>query len=135
MVGDGLLAVELGSKIGVEAQEVDSLARAVDFGLHGALALAQHTGGVQDIAVFGGEQLGGLHHDGSALDPGSLLPVLLGGHGCVDGHLHLLGAHFVVFGQHVVVLGGHHHLTHVTGADFLTADDQRNLNLLIVLSF
>ena len=63
----GLLAHDLLGVVGIEAPEIDQFAGAVDLGLEGVLALAQHGGGVQHLAIAAGQQLGGLQQDGGAV--------------------------------------------------------------------
>ena len=114
--------------MGVVAQEVDELAGGVDLGLVEVLALAEHRGGVHQRAVFGGNEFGGFQEDGGAHRPVGHGPLLVGLHGSVDGHPDFLRAGFVVGGQHMMVVVRHHYLAGIAGADFLAADDQRNLD-------
>ena len=122
-VADGLVAVDLRGIEGIPAEEVGELAGAVDFGLHGGLALAEHGGGVDEPAVLAADEGGDLLHDAGAVNPGGVGPFLVSLHGCVDGHLDLFLAHLVVFGEDVVVLRGHHDGAGLGGAHLLAADD------------
>ena len=89
----GLLGVELAGVVVVVAEKVDGLAGAVDLGLETVLRLAEHGGGVDAGAVLGGQHLGDACHDGGALVPRRVLPVVLGGLGGVDGHADFLFAY------------------------------------------
>ena len=123
----GLIGIDLAGIEGAETQEVDQFARCVDLGLEGVLTLTQHHGCVQDIAIFRSQQLCHTQHDGSTLYPRQLRPLLMCLHRSVNRHLHLLLACLVVGSQYMVMIMRHHHLTGVTGADLLTANDQRYL--------
>ena len=116
----------------VVAQEVAELAGTVNLGLHGGLALAEHGGGIDEVAVLAADEGSDLQHDAGAVHPGRLGPFLLCLHGGVDGGLHFFLANLVVAGQHVVVLGGHHNLAHILGLHFLATDDGGNLGHLLV---
>ena len=131
----GLEAVDLGGKVRIVAQEVDQLAGGVDLGLVEVLALAEHRGSVHQRAVLRGNELRGLHQDGGAHRPVGHRPLLVGFHRGVDGHPHFLRAGLVVGGQHVMVVVRHHYLAGIAGADFLPADDQRNLDFDAALAF
>ena len=132
LVAAGLVAINLAGIVGVVAQEVAELTGAVDFGLHSGLALAEHGGGIDEVAVFAADEGGDFEHHAGAVDPGGLGPFLLGFHGGVDSGLHLFLAHFVVAGQHMVILGGHHNLAHILGLDLLATDDGGNLGHFLV---
>ena len=131
----GLEGIDLRSKVRVVAQEVDKLAYSVDLGLVDILALAEHSGGAHNSAVFGGDELGDLQQDGGADGPIGLAPLLARLHRGVDGHLDLLGACLVVGGQDVVMVVGHHDLAGIARTDLLAADDKRDVKLYGFLSF
>ena len=86
--GVGLLPVDPLGVVDVEAEEVDQLAGAVDLGLVGGLALAQHGGRVEPLAVGRGQQVGRLEEDRRAILEAPVGPVALRldgrGHGGVD---------------------------------------------------
>ena len=132
-IRDGLLAVDVLHELGVVAEEVGGLAGAVDLRLEGALGLPQHGGGVQDVTVLRGDQAGHLVEDGGAVLPGRGLPGLLGGQGRVDGQAHLGLACLVEGGQHMLVVMGADGPVASARADLLAADDERDLQLQVVL--
>ena len=133
-IRDGLLPVDVLHELRVEAEEVRRLAGAVDLRLIGALRLVQHGGGVEDVAVLRGDEAGHLVEDGGAVLPGRGFPGLLGGQGGGKGLVHLGLARLVVGGQYVLVIVGADGLLHVPRADFLPADDERNVDDLVVLA-
>ena len=55
--------------------------------------------------------------------------------GGLYGHFNLLRTRLVIYCQHMTVVVGHDHLAGVAGADFLSADDQRYVELDTALSF
>ena len=122
-----LHAVDLRGIVHVVAEEVDGLAGAVDLGLVDVLGLAQHAGGVQDGAIFGRKEFGHLQDDGGAGGPRGLGPDLVGLHGGVHGHFHFLLAYFVEGREDVLVIMRADDLARVAGADFLAADDDRDV--------
>lgn len=81
----GLGVVELLSIVNVEAEEVSQLGGRVDLGLPGVLALAEHGGGHNLIAVLCRDEVGGLEKDGGAVGKGERLPGWLGGESSIDG--------------------------------------------------
>ena len=131
----GLDAVDFGSKSGVVAQEVDRLTCGVDLCLIEILALPEHTGGIDDRTVFAGQQVCNFQHDGGSDSPVQLSPLLVRVQSRLDGHPDLFGSGLVVCGQHMTVVVRHHYLAGVAGADFLSADDQRYVELDTALSF
>ena len=98
-----LLLEDLAGEVDVDAPEVDELARGVDLGLVGRLALAEHRRGVEAGAPRSGEQLGGLEQDGGAVVEGQLAPHRGGGLGGVDGRLALLDRGVAQRAEHLAV--------------------------------
>ena len=121
--------------MGVVAEEVDELAGGVDLGLVEVLALAQHRSGVHQGAVLGGDEFRDLEQDGGADRPVGLGPLLVGGHGGVDGHPDLGRTGLVVSSQHVLMVVRHDHFARVARTDFLAADDQRDFDFNGTLAF
>jgi hypothetical protein len=72
-----LLAIDPLGVVHVEAEEVDQLAGAVDLRLERRLALAQHGGRVDQLAVRRGEELGGLEEHGGPVLEAPVAPVPL----------------------------------------------------------
>ena len=128
----GLVAVYLAGVVGVVSQEVNQFAGGVDFGLHGGLALAEHGGGIDQVAVFAGNEGGYFQHHAGAVHPRRVGPLLVRLHGGGDGGLHLLLAHLVVACQDVLVLRRHDNLAHIIGFHLLAADDDGNFGNRVV---
>ena len=123
----GLVGIDLPGVEGAVTQEVDQLARGVNLGLEGVLALAEHHGGVEQVAILRGEKFSRTQHHHRALLPRQRRPVVVCLHGCVDSHLHFLFARLVVGRQHMAVVMRHHYLVRLTRADLLAADHQRDV--------
>ena len=133
-IRDGLVPVDVFHELGVVAEEIRRLTGGIDLRLVGRLGLAQHGGGVEDVAVLGGDQAGHLVEDGGAVLPGRGLPGLLGGHGCRDGLADLGFAGLVEGGQHMPVVVGTDDPIHPSGAHFLAADDEGDVQHEVVLA-
>ena len=125
-----LLVVELLREPGVEPPEVDHLGGGVDLGLERRLRLAEHRRRVDRRAPCRRQQLGGAENDGRAVFPRPARPLAarLGCRG--DRLLHVLWPGLVVLRQHVLVVVRHDRLLDLAGANFLAADDERNVDLL-----
>ena len=132
LVAARLVAVNLAGVVGIVAKEVAEFASAVNFCLHGGLALAQHRGSVDEPTVFAADESGDLQHDAGTVNPGCLGPFLLSLHGGGDSVLDLLLAYLVVAGEDVVILGRHDDFAHILGLDFLATDDGGNLGHLAI---
>jgi len=70
----GLLCVEVLRVLHVEPQEIAQLRRGVDLRLPCVLALAQHSGGHDIVAVLGADKVGCLEEDGGTVGEGHVLP-------------------------------------------------------------
>ena len=64
-----LLGIQLFNKLDTKAEKVYELCCCVDFRLPGVLALAEHSGSHELVAVFCADEVGGLEKDGSAVCP------------------------------------------------------------------
>lgn len=84
-VVDGLAGVQGLGVVDTKAEEVCKLGGGVNLGLPGVLALAQHGGSHDLIAVLVGDEVGSLEEDGSAVGKGESLPGRLGSEGSLDG--------------------------------------------------
>ena len=126
----GLLLVDPLGERDVEPQEVDQLAGAVDLGLEGGLALAQHGGRVDQLAALPGEQVRGAEEDRGPVLEAPVGPVALGldrrPHGRLDGG----GIGVVDLGENPLVAVGRDHVVGVAAADFLPADHHGDIHLL-----
>jgi hypothetical protein len=91
--------VELLSVMNVEAEEISQLSSGVDLGLPSVLALAEHSGGHDIVAVLGGDEVGGLEEDGSSVSEGEGLPGRLGSKSSVDCGRNISGGSSVVRGD------------------------------------
>ena len=123
-----LHGIDLRSVVDVVAEEVDGLAGRVDFCLVEVLALPEHTGSVHDGTILRCQQLCHLQDDAGAHGPVRLRPFFPGLHRRLYGQLHFLLADLVVGGEHVLVVVGAGHGARVARADFLTADDDRDVH-------
>lgn len=85
-------------------EEVDELSGAVDFGLDGALALAQHGRGVQVLSVLGCHEVGCSHPNVEALFDRGLVPCSLCLHGHVYGFLDEVLIGVVILGYFLFVI-------------------------------
>lgn len=101
-----LLGVELLGEGDVEAEEIAQLGGRVDLGLPGVLALADHGGGHDVVAVLARDQVGGLEEDGGAVGKGQGGPSLPGGEGRLNGLVDMLGGREGVGGDGLGVVGG-----------------------------
>ena len=126
--------VDLRCIVYVVTEEIDGLTSGVDLCLIDVLALAQHTGCIHNGAIFRGEQLGHLHHDSGTGGPGCTAPFLPGFHSCLNSHLNLFLANFVIGGQHMLVVVGTGYLTSIASTDFLAANDDGNVDHQIALT-
>src|SRR5262249_50272377 len=83
-----LLLVNPLGVVDVEPEEVDELAGAVDLRLEGRLALSQHGGRVEALAMAGGQKVGGPEEYRGAVLESPVAPVTLcvhrGGNGGID---------------------------------------------------
>lgn len=100
-VVDGLTGVQGLGVVDTKAEEVCKLGSGVNLGLPGVLALAQHGGGHDLIAVLVGDEVGSLEEDSSAVGKGESLPGGLGSEGSLDGLVDVF-----VCGSMVVCHGG-----------------------------
>lgn len=80
-----LLGIQLFHKLDTKAEKVGELCCCVDFCLPGVLALAEHSGSHELVAVFCADEVGGLEKDGSAVCPGGGFPDGLVGERRFDG--------------------------------------------------
>lgn len=85
----GLLSVQILCILDAESEEVAQLSSRVDLGLPGILALAMHRQGHHIITVLGGNQVGRLQEDASAVGEGGHAPFLPGSQSGVNGGLDL----------------------------------------------
>ena len=83
----------------VEAKEISQLSSGVDLGLPSVLALAEHSGGHDIVAVLGGDEVGDLEEDGSSVSEGEGLPGRLGSKSSVDCGRNISGGSSVVRGD------------------------------------
>lgn len=100
----GLLGVELLGELDVEAEKVAQLGGGVNLGLPGVLALAQHGGGHDVVAVLSADEVGGLEEDGGAVGKGEGCPVVLGCEGGFDGCVDVLGFCLSIRGDYALVI-------------------------------
>ena len=98
-----LLLEDLRAKWTLMPPEVDELARCVDLGLVGGLALPEHRRGVEPGAPRTGEQLGGLEQDGGTVVERQLAPPRGGSLGGVDGAWRLLDGGVAQRAEHLAV--------------------------------
>ena len=126
----GLLPVDLVREMHVVAEEVDQLAGAVDLGLECRLALAQHGGGVDDLTVRGGEQVGGLEEDGGAILEAPVRPVPLGLDRGLGGRCDRRRVGLMHLGEHAAMAVRRDHVVRVSGADLPAAHDHRDVHRL-----
>ena len=129
-----LHAVNLRSIMHVIAEEVDGLASRVDFCLIDILALAQHRSRIHDGAILRCQQLGHLHHDGSTGGPRCAAPLLPCLHGGLNSHLHLFLSYFMIGGQYMLVVVRAGDMSHIACTDFLTADDDGDIDHQMALA-
>ncbi len=128
--GVGLLPVDSLGEMHVEPEEVDQLAGAVDLRLEGGLALAEHGGGVEPLAVGGGQQLGGLQeHRCPILEP-PVRPLALGLDGRADRGVDRGVVGPVQRGEHPRVTVRRDHVLGDAAPDLPAADDGRNVRAL-----
>ena len=126
----GLLPVDLVREVDVVAKEVDQLAGAVDLGLECGLALAQHGGGVDQLPVRGGEQIGGLEEDGGAVLEAPVCPVALGLDRGLGRRCDRRGVGLMHLGEHTAMAVRGHHVVGVAGADLPAAHHHRDIHRL-----
>lgn len=88
---------QLSSKVAVLAPEIRRLSSSINLSLPDVLSLAKHRRRNELVAVLASDQLSRLEEDGSAVDEGGVLPVLLGLQSGLDSRRDLLlGGHGVV---------------------------------------
>lgn len=123
-----LLSIQLFSILNSESQEITQLSSSIDLSLPDILALAQHRGSQQLIAILATHEVGRFQEDGRTVGKGHLLPRLLGREGGVDGFCDIRGAGAGVLGDGGGV-GGRVRLSLDCGrGDLLAADDEGDVN-------
>ena len=80
-----LLSIQLFDKLDTKAEKIGELCCCVDFCLPGVLALAEHSGSHELVAVFCADEVGNLEKDGSAVCPRGGFPSGLVGERRLDG--------------------------------------------------
>src|SRR5213592_4746589 len=127
--GDRLLGIQPLREVRVEAPEIDQLARRIDLRLVRGLRLPEHRRRIDDGAVPRGEELRCFEENGRAapqVPPGPVVPRFARRR---DRRPHLRRASLMHLGEHVVVAVGHHGVDGLAGADLLSADYERDLQL------
>jgi hypothetical protein len=131
---DRLLLVELLGERGVEAPEVDQLARRVDLRLVAGLRLSEHGRRVEALPPRGGQQLGGAQeHRGPRL-PAHRRPLAAAVLGGQHRAAHHVGVRHVEAADHLAVVVRHHDRVDAAGVHPLAADDAGDLDLLAGLA-
>ena len=102
----GLTLEDLSGVVAVETEEVRQLSSGINLSLPDVLALAQHCGRNQFVPVLSSDQLSRLEEDGSSVDEGSVLPLLLCLQCSINGGLGLLLGGEGVVGENGAVFGG-----------------------------
>ena len=129
---DRLLGVELLRVADVEAPEVDELAGGVDLRLEHRLRLAQHRRRVDASArQVVASSSAALSRTAARSSNGHADHSRRAASAALIAMLDVLRLGHVPVGEHVLVLERHHGLLRLAGADFLAADDERNLDALV----
>ena len=126
----GLLGINLGHELHVEAQEVRELARRVNFGLVHRLGLGKHGCRVDCGAVGSAHEVGGAQKDSGTLKPRHRRPRSVGSQSGVYGLLHVLFAAPVVAADDALVVVRRTALAELARTDFFASNKHRNVDLL-----
>jgi hypothetical protein len=124
-----LLLIDPLCVVDVEAEKIDQLTGAVDLGLEGGLALAQHGGGVEQLPVGSGEQLGSPEKDRRPVLEAPMAPVSLGLHGRLDRRFDGGSIGLVSASQDSAMAVGRDHVMSPAGADLVTTHHGRYVSL------
>jgi hypothetical protein len=121
--GVRLLVVDPLREMHVEPEEVDQLARAIDLGLVGGLALTQHGSAIEQLPVPGSQELRGPQENGGPVLEPPVAPVPLSLDRCLHGRIDSLAVGLMHLGQHPLVAVRRHHVLSCAGAYFSATHD------------
>ena len=119
-LGDRLFPVDVLGEVRPEAEEVDDLARRIDFSLKRVLALPEHRGGVELRSARTREQVGDFEKDRHPVLPTHHRPFAVGRVRRTDGSTDFIGTGHVGLRDHMPMIVGHHHVDRVAGPDLFS---------------